>query len=165
MLRHISDVCDRPISHYNIGQPIHWTLVRYIDSLVWMCYMTFYWLIFSRFSDVTTWERSQHTVLCVWRRYFKLIAICRQKHDTWQGKIFFWQVWKEPYEAAGFVWQCLGRTISHVLWDVFSTMKEKRAVWNRDGWKVNINFRSQNLSVCCRLNLTTSEKAAVLSYF
>lgn len=77
----------------------------------------------------------------------------------------FWQVcmifrWKEPYEAAGFVWQCFGSAISHLLWDVFSTMKEKRAVWNRDGWKVNINFRSQNLSVWCRLNLSTSEKSS-----
>lgn len=40
----ISDVCDRPIL-----QSIHWTLVRYIGSLVRMCYMTFCWLIFSRY--------------------------------------------------------------------------------------------------------------------
>lgn len=73
--------------------------------------------------------------------------------------------WEEPYETAGFVWRCFALAISHLLWDVFSTMKEKRAAWNRDGWKVNINFRSQNLSVCCRLKLSSSEKAAVSGYF
>lgn len=62
----------------------------------------------------------------------------------------FWQVclilrWKEPYETAGLVWQCFSPAISHLLWDVFSTMRERRAAWNRDSWKININFRSQIL--------------------
>ena len=57
------------------------------------------------------------------------------------------------------IWKCGAHlapfrfwAISHLLWDVFSTMRERRAAWNRDSWKVNINFRGQNLSVCCRLS-------------
>lgn len=47
----------------------------------------------------------------------------------------------------------------------FSIERETKAAWNRDDWKENINFRSQNLPVCCRLKLSFSEKPAVLSYF
>lgn len=81
----------------------------------------------------------------------------------------FWHVsmirrWEEPYESAGVARRCFGLVSSHLLWDVFPTMKEKRAAWNRDGCRVNINFRSQNLSVCCRLDLSSSWKSARLTY-
>lgn len=42
--------------------------------------------------------------------------------------------------------------------------KKKRALGNGEAWKANINIRSQNLSVWCRLNLTGGEKAPVPSY-
>lgn len=56
------------------------------------------------------------------------------------------------------------RSLSWVLQDFFLTMEWRRAVGNGDGWKANIHFRSQTLSVWCRLNLTTVAKAPVLSY-
>lgn len=85
--------------------------------------------------------------------------LIRHRATFWPASTI--RCWKEPYETAGLIWRWFGLAILHLLWDVFSTMKEKRVAWNRDSWKVNIHFRSQNLSVCCWLDRAT----AVLSYF
>lgn len=71
--------------------------------------------------------------------------LAEQKHDT----IFF---------VSCFVWH---RSGGGVLWDVFSTMRQKESGSETEtDEKVNINFRCQNLSVWCRLKLTTGEKSS-----
>lgn len=49
---------------------------------------------------------------------------CLRGQHFWQPSMIL--CWKEPYETAGFVWQCFGWAIAHLLWDVFSTMKGKK---------------------------------------
>ena len=89
--------------------------------------------------------------VCEEKKYLQLVLVCTQKRDTSRGD-FFDRLEKNHMKQRVLFGSAFASAISHLLWDVFSTMGgKKRAVWNRDGWKVNINFRSQNLSVWCRL--------------
>lgn len=116
--------------------------------------------------DVTSaWEPPQilHNV-CVKEK------IAAQKHYTSLGNFFLTSLLDISLKRT--IWNCGACLAALQLSNLTSPLgcflnneAKRRAAWNRDSWKININFRSQILSVCCRLSFHSSEKAAVLSYF
>lgn len=89
-------------------------------------------------------RRDARPLICAWKTRYEFVSAEKNHMKQRAGFVchnFFFSV----------------PAISHVL-------SQQRSEKRRGGPEVNINFRSQNLSVWCTLKLSSSEKAAVLSY-